>query len=68
MKERLSYRLIKWALSRMDIVFSSDWMRTLWLDAYGFDQQKTHVIENAIEEKLGSILPTRKNFRDKTNR
>ena len=60
--ERVSFHLIRWALSRVHVVFSSDWMRDIWHDAYEFDPGKTHVIENAIEGRLEPIPHTKKNF------
>lgn len=62
LKERLSFRLIQWALSRVHVVFSSAWMRDMWQEAYGFDSKHIHVIENAIEPRLDLIAHTRKNF------
>ncbi|KKW19785.1 MAG: hypothetical protein UY63_C0006G0027 [Parcubacteria group bacterium GW2011_GWA2_51_10] len=62
LKERLSFRIIRWALAHVHIVFSTDWIKDIWLREYGFDISRTHVIENAIEPKLESIPPKRKNF------
>jgi glycosyltransferase involved in cell wall biosynthesis len=62
LKERLSFRLIRWAMSQVDVVFSSAWQRDIWRKPYGFDPARTHVIENAIEGKLDPVPPQRKNF------
>lgn len=61
-KERISYRLIHAALSRVHIAFSSAWMRDIWLRAYSFDTDRTHVIENAVEPPVAGVPPARKNF------
>lgn len=61
-KERLSFRLIRFALRRMTVVFSSAWQRDIWTEPYGLDVRRARVIENAIPPRLAARAPARKNF------
>lgn len=62
LKERISFRLIRFALSRVHVVFSSEWQKSIWADAYLFDSSRVHVIENAIESPIEPKIHTKKNF------
>ena len=61
-KEWISFRLLRFALARLDIVFSSDWQRDLWRTPYRLEPAHISVIENAIPERLLPLPPERKNF------
>lgn len=62
LKEKLAFYLIRRALERVHIVFSSEWQRDLWMTPYNLDSARVHVIENAIPERVQSFPPERKNF------
>lgn len=61
-KERISFRIVQWALASVRIVFTSEWLRDIWTREYGFDRARTHIVENAIEEKLTAETPAKKNY------
>jgi len=61
-KERLIFTLTRFVLNRAVIVFSTDWLRKLWHEAYRFNKSSAYVIENAIEEKTEGDVPSQKNF------
>ncbi len=61
-KERLLYRVTQFVLQNVDVAFSSEWQKRIWGEAYLLDEDHTHVIENAMPEKLGGVPATQKNF------
>jgi len=61
-KERVSFRLIRFALSRMRVVFSSRWQRDIWREPYALDDPRVSVIENVIPERAAPLPSTRTNF------
>lgn len=61
-KERKIYFLTKWALTRAHVIFSTEFQRAIWLEAYGLKKERTHLIENAIEPMLPGEIPSQKNF------
>lgn len=62
LKDKISFRLIRFALSRLEVVFSSAWQRDLWIMPYHLDPAHVHVIENAIPPRLEPLSPQWKNF------
>ncbi len=62
LKEKILFRLIRFALSRLDVVFSSEWQRDLWTVPYKLDLSRVHVIENAIPPRMEHAEPQWKNF------
>jgi glycosyltransferase involved in cell wall biosynthesis len=62
LKEKISFHLIRFALSRVQVVFSSEWQRDIWLEPYSLDPARVHVIENAIPERISHTEPQWKNF------
>ncbi len=62
LKERISFKLIRFALARVHVVFSSSWQRDIWAPNYGFDIGRVHVIENAIEPAIAPLPHAKKNY------
>ena len=61
-KERLFFSIVRWVLSRVHVVFSSPWVRDIWMRSYAIDAKKTSIIENAIPPKAETAEPIKKNF------
>ena len=61
-KERLSFRLIRFALSHMQVVFSSSWQRDIWRKPYALIDTRVGVIENVIPARIAALPSQRKNF------
>jgi len=61
-KEKICFKLIRFALKRVPVVFSSEWQRDLWMRPYQLDPERVHVIENAIPERVPPLPPERKTF------
>jgi len=61
-KERIYFLLTRFLLQRVPIVFSTNMQKNVWLPVYGISEEKTHVIPNAIAERLEGVAPERKNF------
>lgn len=62
MKERMVFAAVRFVARRARLVFSSQWQLDIWRNAYNLDTARISVIENAVEEKLESIEPAKKNF------
>ena len=62
LKEKVLFRLIRFALSRLTVVFSSAWQRDLWILPYRLDPARVHVIENAIPTRVPHESGQWKNF------
>src|SRR3989344_4204282 len=62
LKEKISFRLIRFALSRLQVVFSSAWQRDLWIRPYHLNPARVHVIENAIPPRVPHGAGQWKNF------
>lgn len=62
-KERLIFRIMKWALQHASfVVFSTEWQRKIWMKPYCILALKTAVIENYYGPKEVSYPPVEKNF------
>jgi len=62
-KEKIIFTLTKYLLKNTDaVVFSTDWQRRIFVDAYELDEKRTFIIENFYGEKLESTEPKEKNF------
>lgn len=61
-KERLIFRLTRFALRRGRIVFSTTMQREAWLTPYDIDPERARIIPNAIEGPLASEEPKKKNY------
>lgn len=47
LKERIIFRLTKFVLNDADsVIFSTDWQRKIFTEAYGLDSAKTAIVEN----------------------
>ncbi|HEY4526518.1 MAG TPA: glycosyltransferase family 4 protein [Candidatus Paceibacterota bacterium] len=62
LKEKISFRLIRFALTRLQVVFSSAWQRDLWIPPYRMDSARVHIIENAIPPRVEHEAGQWKNF------
>lgn len=61
-KEKIIFNLTKWTLRNSTyIVFSTEWQRSIFIDAYGLDKNKTSIIENYYGKKESNF-----NFDSKT--
>ncbi len=55
-KERVIFSVTKWTLLNTSfIVFSTEWQRGIFIDAYGLDKNKTGIIENYYGDKEDSV-------------
>src|SRR3989344_4628106 len=62
-KEKLVFRLTKWTLhNTVHIIFSTDWQRDIFINAYNLDKSKTSIVENYYGHKEEDIEPTAKEF------
>ena len=62
-KEKLVFRLTKWTLhNTVHIIFSTDWQRDIFINAYNLDKNKTSIVENYYGHKEEDIEPTAKEF------
>ncbi len=61
-KERLIFRLTRFALSNARVAFSTEMQRDVWLTPYDIDPARTHIIGNAVEPLLRSEEPKGKNY------
>jgi glycosyltransferase involved in cell wall biosynthesis len=52
LKEKAIFNLTKWTLHNTSfVVFSTEWQREIFINAYGLDKNKTSIIENYYGEK-----------------
>ena len=62
-KEKIIFKLTRFLLQNSDaVVFSTDWQRGIFIDAYELNKEKTFIIENFYGEKLKNVEPKEKNF------
>lgn len=62
-KERAIFRLTGFVLAHSDAaVFTTPWLRDIWVTAYGIDRSKCAIVENAIELGWECAEPARKVF------
>lgn len=62
-KERMIFKITKWTLQNVSaVIFSTEWQRKIFEEAYELDSNKSFVVENFYGEKLDSNEPTTKNF------
>lgn len=62
-KEKVIFRLTKWALNNSSaIIFSTEWQKNIFLKAYELDAEKLSVIENYYGPKEISFEPSKKDF------
>ena len=64
LKERVIFKLTRWTLKNASkVVFSTEWQRGIFIQAYGLDIQNTAVIENYYGPKESDLEP---NYEHKT--
>lgn len=52
LKEKIIFKVTKWTLKNVSrIIFSTDWQRGIFIEAYGFKKEKTFVVENYYGKK-----------------
>lgn len=57
-KERIIFKLTRWALQNTSkIVFSTEWQRGIFIQAYGLDTKNTAIVENYYGPKEGDFPP-----------
>lgn len=72
LKEQIIFRLTKWTLiNTSGIIFSTEWQRDIFIKAYGFEREKTFIVENYYGPKDLSAIPapagqTGKSFEPRT--
>jgi glycosyltransferase involved in cell wall biosynthesis len=62
LKEKIYFSLTKFLLSRVTLVFSTNFQKDIWVHTYGLDEKKLLVIPNAITGVLEPIKPIKRNF------
>lgn len=67
LKEQIIFRLTKWTVRNSSVlVFSTDWQKEIWREAYGLDSTQVKceikIIENYFGEKVKSEIARQKNF------
>lgn len=60
--ERAGFRITQLVVRHARLVFSSQWLIPIWAHAYGIDEKRAAVVENAIPAKLESVPYAKKNF------
>ncbi len=62
-KEKIIFKLTKFLLKNADsVVFSTDWQRRIFIDAYGLNKEKIFIVENFYGSKIKNFEPKEKNF------
>ena len=61
-RERLIFKLTRFALRGARVVFSTEMQRDLWLTPYDIDPARAHIIPNAIEPPLSSEESQAQNY------
>lgn len=62
-KEKIVFYITNFVVQNSDIiVFSTPWLRDIFLEAYCLKIDKTAIIENAIEVTHKGVLPLKKNY------
>lgn len=55
-KEKIIFYLTKWTLKNTDtIIFSTEWQRNIFIDAYGLNNKKIQIIENYYGNKESDL-------------
>lgn len=68
-KERMIFKLTKWTLQNAGkVVFSTDWQRQVFNNAYGLDENNTTIIENYCGPKKGDADFESKTFISSTRK
>ena len=63
LKEKIIFGLTKWTLKNTTrIIFSTEWHRDIFIDAYGLDKSKTDIVENYYGPKESDTEPSNKTF------
>ncbi|MDZ4227325.1 MAG: glycosyltransferase family 4 protein, partial [Patescibacteria group bacterium] len=61
-KERVTFRISRFVLRRCRAAFSSEWQLDIWKKAYALESARVGVVENAVQPKIGTAAPQKKNF------
>ena len=52
LKERVSFRLVRWMLREAYLAFNSEWLLEIWREPYNIDVQRTRIVENVIGKRI----------------
>lgn len=62
-KEKIIFLVTKWTLhNTVCTIFSTEWQRGIFMDAYGLDKNRTRVVENYYGPKEGGVESVSKEF------
>jgi len=62
-KERIIFDVTRWTLKNSKaIIFSTEWQRRFFEEAYNLNPHKNFIVENFYGEKLESLVPDKKIF------
>ncbi|MEK7642536.1 MAG: glycosyltransferase family 4 protein [Patescibacteria group bacterium] len=62
-KEQIIFKLTKWTLQNVNhTIFSTDWQRQIFIDAYQTDKNKASIVENFYGGKEADLEPISKEF------
>ena len=63
LKEKIIFKITKWTLKNTSkLVFSTDWQRNIFIEAYGVKEENSLVIENYYGKKESDLDPQDKTF------
>lgn len=63
LKDKIIFRLTKWTISNTSkVIFSTEWQRDIFIEAYGLKKDKTSIVENYYGPKEGDLEPKNKLF------
>jgi len=62
-KERMIFVITRWTLKNVNaVIFSTEWQKKIFEEAYDLDPQKNYIVENFYGEKLVSVEKKNKVF------
>src|SRR3989338_596199 len=62
-KEKIIYSCSRWTMRNASaVIFSTEWQRNIFIEAYGLDSKKCFVVENYYGDKTESKEPMSKTF------
>lgn len=63
LKDKIIFNLTKWTLNNAShVIFSTDWQRRIFINAYNLNPNKTSVVENYYGQKESDFNPKEKIF------
>lgn len=61
-KQRLAAYFVRYLAPRSIFLFTSDWMRAIWSQAYSLDVSRTAVVQNVMGSKVPHLESVHRNF------